>query len=146
MITRIEKFGASWCGPCKVLDRTLEQISRIVKHNVDEEEELANSKGIRNVPVLIYYNDRDEEVKRTIGAVSLGTIMQTIINMYRVLLSRTGVAYAKECDDELDEFDFIDVLRDFVDSGDVIIFVDDLDTLRDSMELEYKIEVVNGDE
>lgn len=24
--------------------------------------------------------------------------------MYRVLLSRTGVAYAKECDDELDEF------------------------------------------
>ena len=26
--------------------------------------------------------------------------------MYRVLLSRTGVAYAKECDDELDEFDF----------------------------------------
>lgn len=63
--------------------------------------------------------------------------------MYRVLLSRTGVAYAKECDDE---FDFIDVLRDFVDSGDVIMFVDDLDTLRDSMELEYKIEVVNGDE
>ena len=66
--------------------------------------------------------------------------------MYRVLLSRTGIAYAKECGDELDEFDFIDVLRDFVDSGDVIIFVDDLDTLRDSMELEYKIEVVNGDE
>lgn len=66
--------------------------------------------------------------------------------MYRVLLSRTGVAYAKECDDELDEFDFIKVLRDFVDSGDVIMFVDDLDTLRDSMELEYKIEIVDGDE
>lgn len=82
MITRIEKFGASWCGPCKVLDRTLEQISRIeiVKHDVDEGEELANSKGIRNVPVLIYYNDRDEEVKRTIGAVSLGTIMQIVNN------------------------------------------------------------------
>ena len=41
MVTRIEKFGASWCGPCKVLDRTLEQISgiEIVKHDVDEEEE-----------------------------------------------------------------------------------------------------------
>lgn len=78
MVTRIEKFGASWCGPCKVLDRTLEQISgiEIVKHDVDEE--LANSKGIRNVPVLIYYNDRDEEVKRTVGAVSLGTIMQIL--------------------------------------------------------------------
>lgn len=80
MVTRIEKFGASWCGPCKVLDRTLEQISgiEIVKHDVDEEEELVNSKGIRNVPVLIYYNDRDEEVKRTVGAVSLGTIMQIL--------------------------------------------------------------------
>ena len=80
MVTRIEKFGASWCGPCKVLDRTLEQISgiEIVKHDVDEEEELANSKGIRNEPVLIYYNDRDEEVKRTVGAVSLGTIMQIL--------------------------------------------------------------------
>lgn len=82
MVTRIEKFGASWCGPCKVLDRTLEQISgiEIVKHDVDKEEELANSKGIRSVPVLIYYNDRDEEVKRTIGAVSLGTIMQIVNN------------------------------------------------------------------
>lgn len=64
--------------------------------------------------------------------------------MYRVLLSRTRVAYAKECDD--DEFDFVEVLRDFVDSGDVIIFVDDLNTLKDSMELEYEIEIVDGDE
>lgn len=66
--------------------------------------------------------------------------------MYRVLLSRTGIAYAKECDEELNEFDFIEVLRDFVESGDVIIFIDDLDTLKDSMELEYKIEVVNGED
>lgn len=82
MIARIEKFGASWCGPCKVLDRTLEQLSgiEIIKHDVDGEEELANSKGIRNVPVLIYYNDRDEEVKRTVGAISLGTIMQIVNN------------------------------------------------------------------
>lgn len=67
--------------------------------------------------------------------------------MYRVLLSRTGVAYAKECDNELEyEFDFVEALRDFVDSGDVIIFVDDLNTLKDSMELEYEIEIVDGDE
>ena len=53
MIKKIEKFGASWCGPCKVLDRTLEQLTgvEIIKHDVDEEEELANVRGIRNVPV-----------------------------------------------------------------------------------------------
>lgn len=75
MVTRIEKFGASWCGPCKVLDRTLEQLTgiEIVKHDVD-----ANARGIRNVPVLIYYNEQDEEVKRTVGAVSLGTIISII--------------------------------------------------------------------
>lgn len=46
--------------------------------DVDEEEELANARGIRNVPVLIYYNEQDEEVKRTVGAVSLGTIISII--------------------------------------------------------------------
>lgn len=77
MIARIEKFGASWCGPCKVLDRTLEQLSgiEIIKHDVDEEEDLANDLGIRNVSVLIYY---DNEVQRTVGAVSLGTILSII--------------------------------------------------------------------
>lgn len=66
--------------------------------------------------------------------------------MYRVLLSRTGVAYAVECDDELNEFDFVEVLRDYVESGDVIMFVDSLSALRDSMELEYKIEVIEDEE
>lgn len=66
--------------------------------------------------------------------------------MYRVLLSRTGVAYAVECDDELNEFDFVEVLRDYVESGDVIIFVDSLSALKDSMELEYKIKVIEDEE
>lgn len=80
MIARIEKFGASWCGPCKGLDRTLEQLSgiEIIKHDVDEEEDLANDLGIRNVPVLIYYDEYDNEVQRTVGAVSLGTILSII--------------------------------------------------------------------
>lgn len=66
--------------------------------------------------------------------------------MYRVLLSRTGVAYAVECDDELNEFDFVEVLRDYVELGDVIMFVDSLSALKDSMELEYKIEVIEDEE
>lgn len=66
--------------------------------------------------------------------------------MYRVLLSRTEVAYAVECDDELNEFDFVEVLRDYVESGDVIMFVDSLSALKDSMELEYKVEVIEDEE
>lgn len=80
MIVKIEKFGANWCGPCKVLDKTLEQVSgvEIVKHDVDEEPELTEEKKIRNVPVLIFYNENNEEVDRIVGAVPLGTILQKI--------------------------------------------------------------------
>lgn len=77
MITRIEKFGAAWCGPCKVLDKTLEEVKEveIVKYDVDEHEDLAASKGIRNIPVLIFYNELGDEVDRAIGAIPLAAIM-----------------------------------------------------------------------
>ena len=79
MITHIEKYGASWCGPCKILDRILQQIKDvdIIKYDVDEWEDLANEKGIRNVPVLIFY-DGDKEVDRLVGAVPLARINEII--------------------------------------------------------------------
>ena len=79
MITHIEKFGASWCGPCKVLDKTLEKVTGvdIQKYDVDQFEDLAEERGVRNVPVLIFWND-DEEVERLVGAVPLNTINAVI--------------------------------------------------------------------
>ena len=79
MITHIEKYGATWCGPCRALDRTLEQITEVdvIKYDVDEYEDLAMQKNIRSVPVLIFY-DGDNEVDRLIGAVSLDTINKVI--------------------------------------------------------------------
>lgn len=79
MITKIEKYGSSWCGPCKMLDKTLAQLTEVdvIKYDVDEYEDLAEEKGIRNVPVLIFY-DGDKEVDRLIGAVSLNKINEII--------------------------------------------------------------------
>lgn len=79
MITHIEKYGATWCGPCRALDRTLEQLTEVdvIKYDVDEDEDLAMRKNIRSVPVLIFY-DGDNEVDRLIGAVSLDTINKVI--------------------------------------------------------------------
>lgn len=79
MITHIEKFGATWCGPCRALDKTLEQLTTVdvIKYDVDENEDLAMEKKIRNVPVLIFY-DGDNEVDRLVGAVSLATINKVI--------------------------------------------------------------------
>lgn len=79
MITHIEKFGASWCGPCKVLDKTLEKVTGvdIQKYDVDQFEDLAEERGVRNVPVLIFWNG-DQEVDRLVGAVPLSTINEVI--------------------------------------------------------------------
>lgn len=79
MITHIEKFGASWCGPCKVLDKTLEQVTGvdIQKYDVDQFEDLAEERGVRNVPALIFWNG-DQEVDRLVGAVPLSTINEVI--------------------------------------------------------------------
>lgn len=79
MITHIEKYGATWCGPCRALDRTLSQITEIdvIKYDVDEDEDLAMEKKIRSVPVLIFY-DGETEVERLVGAVSLDTINKVI--------------------------------------------------------------------
>jgi thioredoxin 1 len=79
MITHIEKYGAPWCGPCRLLDETLKEVTEVdvIKYDVDENEDLVAEKKIRNVPVLIFY-DGDKEVDRLVGAVSLKTINETI--------------------------------------------------------------------
>lgn len=80
MITQIEKFGAAWCGPCKVLDKTLEKVTgvEINKYDVDQFEDLAAERGIRNIPVMIFRDENDQEVERIIGAVSLDKINEVL--------------------------------------------------------------------
>lgn len=79
MITHIEKYGASWCGPCRALDKTLAQITEVdvIKYDVDEDEDLAAEKKIRSLPTLVFY-DGENEVERIVGAISLDKINQVI--------------------------------------------------------------------
>ena len=52
-------FYADWCGPCRMVGPTVEEIAKenpqylVGKINVDEEPELANAFGIANIPTLI---------------------------------------------------------------------------------------------
>ncbi|MGL5000242.1 MAG: thioredoxin [Cetobacterium sp.] len=55
-------FWADWCGPCKMLAPTLEELSeettaKICKVNVDESGELAGDYGIRSIPTMIVFKD-----------------------------------------------------------------------------------------
>jgi thioredoxin 1 len=52
-------FYADWCGPCKILGPTMEQISdersdlKVVKINVDEEGELAQQFNVMSIPTIV---------------------------------------------------------------------------------------------
>ena len=66
-------FWATWCGPCRVLAPTVEDIASeydgrvvVAKCNVDDCEDIASRFGIRNIPTLIYFKD-GAVVDRTAG-------------------------------------------------------------------------------
>ncbi len=57
-------FWAPWCGPCRMLAPTLEEIAensqgklKVAKVNVDEEQELANNFRIMSIPTLMVFKD-----------------------------------------------------------------------------------------
>lgn len=52
-------FWAPWCGPCRMVVPLVEEIAKersdikVVKINVDEEQELAMQFGVMNIPTLV---------------------------------------------------------------------------------------------
>ena len=67
-------FWAAWCGPCKMIAPSLEQIAEemagtanVAKVNVDENGDIANRFGIRSIPTLVVFKD-GRIVDQMIGA------------------------------------------------------------------------------
>lgn len=57
-------FWASWCGPCRMVSPTVEEISeevqgvaKVGKINVDEEAELASKFRVMSIPTLMVVKD-----------------------------------------------------------------------------------------
>jgi len=67
----VVQFSATWCAPCKILTKTIEDnegkfVNPIYKMDLDDNTELASVLAIRTVPTIIRFED-ELEVKRVIG-------------------------------------------------------------------------------
>jgi thioredoxin 1 len=56
-------FWAVWCGPCQMVNPTLEKISesykdklKVVKLNVDENQDIASANGVMSIPTFIIFH------------------------------------------------------------------------------------------
>ena len=73
---RVLRFTATWCGPCKMLARNLEDIRTDVPIEVidiDENTDAAVEFGVRGVPTLVML-DGNTEIKRMVGMQPLKTL------------------------------------------------------------------------
>lgn len=69
-------FYADWCGPCRIMEPTLQALEqelgervKITKIDVDNENEKAAAYGVMSIPTYIILKD-GKEVERFVGATS----------------------------------------------------------------------------
>jgi thioredoxin 1 len=73
-IPAVVDFWAEWCGPCKMIGPSLEEISeemagsvKITKLNIDENPDLAAQFGVRSIPTLLLFKN-GEPASMQVGA------------------------------------------------------------------------------
>ena len=78
-------FWASWCGPCRMVIPIVEEIAeerediKVVKINVDEEQELAAQYQIMSIPTLMVFKN-GEITAQALGALPKNQILDLLEN------------------------------------------------------------------
>ena len=83
---KLYKFGAPWCGQCKVLSDRLKAASldncEITEFDVDEvEEEMINKFQIRNIPATFLVDENENVIHKWIGVFDVNEISKEIANI-----------------------------------------------------------------
>ncbi len=77
-------FWAPWCGPCKIVSPTIEELAKdyegkvaIGKLNVDENTETAGTYGVMSIPTVMIFKG-GKPVKSMVGAQGKDTYKRAI--------------------------------------------------------------------
>jgi thioredoxin 1 len=80
----IVDFWAEWCGPCHAVSPILDKIAseregelKLVKVNIDEEQELALRYGVQSIPMMILFKE-GEPTAAAIGAQPKGALERAL--------------------------------------------------------------------
>jgi thioredoxin 1 len=77
-------FWAEWCGPCRMIAPSLEEIAtemkgkvKVAKLNIDENPAVAGKLGIRSIPTLMLFKD-GKLASQKVGAAPKGELVKWI--------------------------------------------------------------------
>jgi thioredoxin len=77
-------FWAVWCGPCRMVGPIVEEIANdydgkaiVGKVDVDNNPEIAQKYGIRNIPTILFIKD-GEVVDKQVGAVGRAALAEKL--------------------------------------------------------------------
>ena len=76
-------FYADWCGPCKMLSPIVEQVAsentnvKVVKINIDDEQDLAINYGVMSIPTLVVIKN-GQETDRVVGLIEKSEVEKLI--------------------------------------------------------------------
>jgi thioredoxin len=80
-------FWAEWCGPCHAVSPVLEKIAaeregdlKLVKVNIDENQNLAGRYGVMSIPTMILFKD-GAPVKRIVGAKGKAALLRELADV-----------------------------------------------------------------
>jgi thioredoxin 1 len=77
-------FWAEWCGPCRMVDPIIKEISKeyegkvlVVKVDVDSNPGISSKLGIRNIPTVMFYKN-GKMVDKQVGAVPKSNLISKL--------------------------------------------------------------------